>query len=322
MSTTKQANVMSAAKNAIGSPLQGVRCDLCGSSRDQTFITLPDLLQRTSDHNYRIARCRDCDLIYLNPRPYVWDLSRYYPESYSPFKRSSLGTSARAWLHQRSVRELQHLLRSPRRIVDLGCGTGELLQQVRRAGNVNVEGVEPSTPATQVARYERGLIVHNYTLEQVGYPDESVDTVLLSHVLEHLPSPKKTLQEIDRILRPGGAVVIWVPNARSLPARALGRYWMGWDVPRHLYDFTSGSLHKLIATTSLQPGEILHERHAIEWSWGIRLWATERFQSEAVDRALAGIHPALALALTPLGVLSAWFRMSGRIRIIAWKPMR
>lgn len=311
---------MSTGSSPYGTPLQGVACDLCGSNRDQTLFTLRDMMQTTSDHEYRIARCRVCDLIYLNPRPYSWDIPGLYPAEYAPFKRSALGTLARKWLHKRTVTELANLVQAPRRVLDIGCGTGELLEQVRKSGNPNVLGIEPSIQAARVARENRGLDVRTGTLEQCALPDASIDTVLISHVLEHLPSPRVTLREVDRILRPGGAVVIWVPNAASVPAKVLGRYWMGWDVPRHLYAFTPGSLHRLIGTTSLQPGEILHEKHGIEWSWGLRLWAAERFENEQLNRALAALHPAMSIGSTPLGIISSLLRSSGRIRMIAWKP--
>jgi SAM-dependent methyltransferase len=304
-----------------GSPLQAVPCDICGSSKDRTFLTLPDMLMKTSEHLYRLAECRSCGLIYLNPRPYSWDIPRYYPESYAPFTRQKLSSRARTWLHSRSVNELSHLVGSPNRVLDVGCGTGELLQAIRNGGNTNLTGVEPSRQAASIAIEQRGLDVRVGTLEQQQFPDASVDTVLLSHVLEHLPSPSNTMKEIERILKPGGAVVIWVPNARSFAARYLGRFWMGWDVPRHLYAFTPGSLYRLLELTELQAGEILHERHAIEWAWGLRLLVQEKLHSHRLNSILATLHPVTALLLTPLGVLSAGFRRSGRIRMICHKPI-
>jgi SAM-dependent methyltransferase len=303
-----------------GSRLQAVPCDLCGSSTDRTHLTIPDMLMSTSDHQYRIARCRSCDLLHLNPRPYQWDIGNYYPATYAPFRRSTVSSYARAWLHRRSVRELQRYLAPPNRVLDVGCGTGELLSVIRSAGNSDVFGVEPSPAAAQIARDERGHHVQTGTLEQMKLRSESIDIVLLSHVLEHLPSPKRTMREISRILKPGGTVIIWVPNARSMAARILGRYWMGWDVPRHFYAFTPGSLYRLSESACLRPGEILHEKHAIEWAWGVRLIAKDRLRIEAFNIALQVFHPVLAIALTPLSALSAAIGRSGRIRFIAHKP--
>jgi SAM-dependent methyltransferase len=312
---------MTSRSSFFGGPLQAVPCDLCGSNKDRTFLTLPDMVMRTSSHTYRLAECRSCGLIYLNPRPYEWDIPRYYPASYEPFSRRRLSERARSWLHRRSVRELQHLVGPPNRVLDIGCGTGELLRTIRASGNSNVFGIEPSPQASKIAREEFGLDVRTGTLESQYLGDSSVDTVLLSHVLEHLPSPRKTLNEIERVLKPGGSVVIWVPNARSLPARLLGRYWMGWDVPRHLYAFGPGSLRAYIGGANLISGEVFHERHAIEWAWGLRLYARERFRSPRLDALLAAAHPVIAGAFTPLGMLSAALNQAGRIRIIARKPL-
>jgi SAM-dependent methyltransferase len=302
-------------------PLLAVPCDLCGSSRDRTFLRLPDMIANTSDHVYRVARCRSCDLIYLNPRPPVWQLGNYYPESYAPFTRKGIASHARTWLHQRSVRELERLLGPPRRVLDVGCGTGELLEQVRMAGNPDVVGIEPSSQAALIARSTRGLDVRTGTLEQFRLPSDSVDTVLMSHVIEHLPSPRLTMQEIHRVLKPGGAAIIWVPNAASLAAKMLARYWMGWDVPRHLYAFTPATLHRLISSASLLPGPIYHERHGLEWAWGLRLWVESRGQSRRLARVLRLVHPFAGAALSPLGFASAALGRSGRIRIICRKPM-
>lgn len=302
-----------------GTPLQSVPCDLCGSSKQKTLLTLTDLISQTSSHVFRLAQCRSCGLIYLNPRPYNWDLHRYYPESYAPFTRSALGERARTWLHRRSVHELAAYVGLPNRVLDVGCGTGELLDQIRRAGNPEIIGVEPSARAAGFARDDRKLDVRTGTLEQHQFPDCSFDTVLLSHVLEHLPSPSSTLAEISRILKPDGVVIVWVPNANSLASRVLGRFWIGWDVPRHLYTFSPGTLYRLLDKASLTPEQTIHEKHAIEWSWGVRLWAAERLRNPSVDRVLSILHPVLALGMTPLSLIAAAMQRSGRIRVMARK---
>ncbi|MEX2426040.1 MAG: class I SAM-dependent methyltransferase [Thermomicrobiaceae bacterium] len=304
-----------------GGPLQAVACDLCGSNKDRTFLTLPDMMSNTSNQMYRLARCRSCDLIYLNPRPLPWQFASYYPETYAPFARSRLGARARTWLHSRTVRELEHFLDAPNRVLDVGCGTGELMHEIRKAGNPNIIGIEPSPGASRIAREQRKLDVSTGTLEQQRYPAESFDTVLLSHVLEHLPSPVTTIAEVRRVLKPGGVIIIWVPNAASFAARLLGRYWMGWDVPRHLYAFTPGSLHRLIEGADLLPGEIFHERHGLEWAWGIRLWAESRFPGHSINSVLATIHPFTGVALSSVGAVSAAIGASGRIRMIVRKPI-
>lgn len=305
--------------NAV--PLVTVRCDLCGESNDRTLLNLSDVIMETTDQVFRVARCRTCDLIYLNPRPEPRQIDRFYPDDYAPFARQGISARARNWLYRRSVRKLSTFLDAPRRVLDVGCGTGELLQAVQSGGNPNTIGVEPSPQAAGIARERYGLDVRIGTLERSGLAAASVDTVLMSHVIEHLPSPRATLAEVERVLKPGGAVIIWAPNARSLAAGILGRHWMGWDVPRHLYSFTSGTLRCLLQRSGFESATVEHERHGLEWAWGLRLWARQRFPGNPANWLLEMAHPALAAGFTPLGILSAAIGRSGRIRVIARKPL-
>ncbi|HEU4792810.1 MAG TPA: class I SAM-dependent methyltransferase, partial [Nitrolancea sp.] len=266
---------------------------------------------------FRLVRCRRCELRYLNPRPAVEALDRYYPATYDPFSRRGLSARIKARQYRRTVDELWPLLAPPARVLDLGCATGDLLQAVRERGNPNVLGIEPSTHAASIARERYGLDVRAGQLADAAIPDASLDAVLMSHVIEHLPSPTRTLTEIARILRPGGTVVLWLPSADSLAARFLGDAWMGYDTPRHLYTFTPATLTTLLQRTGFVVREIQHEWIGLEWSWGLRLCARERWNSEAVEWLLALLHPALTAAFTPLSAAAALTRKAGRIRVIA-----
>jgi predicted SAM-dependent methyltransferase len=79
------------------------------------------------------------------------------------------------------------------------------------------------------------------------------DVVRLSHVLEHLPSPRKSLGKVHRLLRPGGLLWVEVPNAASLERRLFHRHWCHWDLPRHLYHFTPTTLVRLLRDTGFRP---------------------------------------------------------------------
>jgi SAM-dependent methyltransferase len=202
-------------------------------------------------------------------------------------------------------------------VFDLGCASGGLLQAVRERGNPNVLGIEPSAHAAALARERYGLDVRSGRLDDARLPDASLDAMLMSHVVEHLPSPSWTLTEIARALRPGGFVVLWLPNADSLAARCWGEAWMGYDAPRHLYTFTPVTLTALLHSRGFVVQEIRHERIGLEWSWGIRLRARERWPSTGLDRLLARLHPAVTAAFTPLSTAAAIVGKAGRIRMVA-----
>jgi len=82
-----------------------------------------------------------------------------------------------------------------------------------------------------------------------GFKEDWFDVVLFNHSLEHVYDPAATLSEALRILKPGGAVVIYLPNAGSAEAALFDRWWVAWDPPRHLYHFTKCSLTRLLEQT-------------------------------------------------------------------------
>jgi SAM-dependent methyltransferase len=202
-------------------------------------------------------------------------------------------------------------------VLDVGCATGELLLAVREAGNANVAGVEPGERAASVAR-ERGLNIYSGLLEDAAIESDSVDMVVMSHTLEHVRDPVATLREALRVLRPGGALLLWLPNVESVEARVLGRYWIGYDPPRHLTTFGVSTLTRALDLAGFRVAQVRHETVGLEWAWAVRLAARER--SPALERVLARLHPLLIVAATPLAAIGALTRRSGRVRVIAVKP--
>jgi SAM-dependent methyltransferase len=211
------------------------------------------------------------------------------------------------------------LLAPPARIIDVGCATGDLLQGVRKRGNSNVLGIEPNRHAAELARRRCGIEVFNGMLEHARLPDLSVDVALLSHVIEHLPSPSGTMAELFRLLRPGGSIVLWLPNADSLAARVLREWWIGFDAPRHLHTFSVETLSRLLEQHGFAVQSVEHEWIGLEWSWALRLILHERLANPAIDRVLATLHPALTAMLSPISFAAARTGQAGRIRVIAVK---
>jgi len=96
-------------------------------------------------------------------------------------------------------------------------------------------------------------------LEDAGYPDGAFDVVTLWGVLEHVQSPRRTIEEISRITGEGALLVIYTQNAAAPEARWLGEDWFIYELPRHLYDFTEDSLAKLLAQSGFCIAETVYE---------------------------------------------------------------
>jgi 2-polyprenyl-3-methyl-5-hydroxy-6-metoxy-1,4-benzoquinol methylase len=129
---------------------------------------------------------------------------------------------------------------SPGAVLDVGCGRGDLGAALLRRG-WSVTGIDPSEHACAVAR-ARGLDTRVATLETAGLADATFDAVVMSHSLEHVPAPRADLARAFRILRPGGLLLVSVPNFASWQRAVFGSRWYALDVPRHRTHFTGRSL--------------------------------------------------------------------------------
>ncbi len=106
-------------------------------------------------------------------------------------------------------------------------------------------GIDINPHAVQTAS-RRGLDVRLGDLSDLEFPAKSFDAVTIWEVIEHLTNPKRTIEEIRHLLRPGGYLFLSTPNGDSLQARFWRKYWAGWDAPRHLQVFTPQVLCHLL----------------------------------------------------------------------------
>ena len=137
------------------------------------------------------------------------------------------------------------------RLLDVGCGRGDLLGRMVALGWEGC-GVEVSPETARYAREQRGLKVVEGDLCEARFPAGMFDMVIFHHSLEHVFSPTATLREANRILQRCGRLFLVLPNAASAEARLFGRWWFGWDMPRHLYHFTPQTLERCLRQTGFR----------------------------------------------------------------------
>jgi 2-polyprenyl-3-methyl-5-hydroxy-6-metoxy-1,4-benzoquinol methylase len=129
-------------------------------------------------------------------------------------------------------------------ILDVGCGTGELLKYFKDKG-WSTTGIEPADNARNFAVIKHDLDI--YTEERLNdFKEENFDIITLWHVLEHVYDLNNRLEQLKRILKSNGHLIIAVPNIESHDAKFYGKYWAALDVPRHLYHFSKKTLTKLL----------------------------------------------------------------------------
>ncbi|RMD97011.1 MAG: class I SAM-dependent methyltransferase, partial [Calditrichaeota bacterium] len=202
---------------------------------------------------YQLVRCRRCKLVYLNPRPAESASQKYYQqETYLPFVSTKSGLSVTEWLYKTlrrfnsrwKRRQIEKWHPQKGKLLDVGCGTGEFLKEMVDHG-WDGRGMERDPQAVAHAIEQLKLRAFVGTLENLPSVSESYDVVTLWHVLEHLYDPHNAVQKIRDLLKPGGLLVIAVPNINSVDARFYRQYWVALDTPRHLMHFNLKTLRMM-----------------------------------------------------------------------------
>lgn len=236
--------------------LESISCDLCGALNNITLFRARDY-RFGHPEIFNIVRCISCGLIYLNPRPTSGSINKLYEEDYITENRPSIVTEVDTSRWKASLVRIgrkfigsytdEIINQSAGKILDIGSGNGYLLLSLKQK-SCEVFGVETNWKSVNMCK-KLGVTVFHGTLEESRYPDSFFDVVLLSQVLEHLPSPQKALKEIWRILKPGGKVFIYMPNPQGYIAMVFGKYWHGWHIPFHFYSLPGDTIRKLAEKT-------------------------------------------------------------------------
>lgn len=136
------------------------------------------------------------------------------------------------------------------RALEVGCGTGFLMRELKNAGWL-VEGIEWDPAACEVARVNTGAVVRLGDFRELDLPLGAYGLVVLRHVFEHLNDPLAALKRVGDLLAPGGRGVLFYPNPESLGARIFRSQWYYWDPPRHLVFVSANSLGQLAERAGL-----------------------------------------------------------------------
>jgi len=306
------------------------KCYVCGTLGESLYVNLKDRLFGASG-NWNLKKCpnQKCGLVWLDPMPLKEDIIKAYHNypthneasktSYTFLYRSYLSAKEGFWAyrygyHKNLVSISKKLLgvlvylhpglkadfeagvmfvpAEPKgRLLDVGCGSGSLLQIFANAG-WQVEGVDFDPAAVKNAK-GKGLQVRCGALGEQKYPDNHFDIITLSHLIEHVYDPLEQLRECHRILRPGGYLVLVTPNINSLSHRRFKEAYLHLDPPRHLHIFSPQALRLLaekagfqklqLTTTIRQANNVYLSSRVIQRSglyvfgsprpWNLRIWS-------------------------------------------------
>ena len=244
MQATKPVPVADRAR-PTGAPFipDHVTCNNCGADDAKVLF-------RAGEAQWQqIVQCNRCALIYASPRaqePADVLLARKVGSELSDAEK--LYIKQRVEKEQLQVRDYSKSRASlnalyPQRgtLLEIGSGFGYLVAAFKSDG-WTVIGIDPDGHACEHARNVNHVDARTGTLESVHIPDQSIDVVVMNHVIEHVPDPIAMLKDINRVLKPGGRFVMETPCYDTLMFKLLGRRERSLSCNGHITFYTAASL--------------------------------------------------------------------------------
>ena len=304
-----------------------VACDACASILQQPLYAFDFDGERAA-----IVRCGSCGLAYSAPRPTSEALGGFYGANYYSFGVPSVEPAKE---NPRLKERLRHTIlarhfgytqlhadaKIPYAVssfmarflalpdfveggvlLDVGCGSGERMLELAQFG-WQAKGLEYSQTAADHGKLA-GLDISVGDLTRCDFADDSFAAITFYHSLEHVSSPRATLARARQLLRPGGQLLIAVPNFGSGERKIFGRHW-GWlQMPTHLFHFDKVSLTQSVRAAGFSDVEVRYSFHGY-----------------SVDSARLGAFAKFAEPLLKVFALASAFARDGKaLTLVARKP--
>lgn len=238
---------------------QPVACNLCGSAPDRHHELIATPVKKPhwpGSRTCRVACCEACGFTFLSPRLDQAGYNQYYAADY--YEEMSGGQLAAIVAKNEGVmrRVLDEIaphvaFRPDMKVIDVGCGYGELLSEFRKRHGGDVVGVELSAEAARFAREHYGLTVLEEDVNERISAGDQYDLVFLIATLEHVLDGAALLATLRAMLAPGGRLVVLVPDLDAIqPIVRTDNASRVFKVV-HTYYFTRKTLPALAARSGL-----------------------------------------------------------------------
>lgn len=237
-------------------------CPWCESPRLTTRLRTTDLLQHKPG-TFVLDRCEDCRHTFQNPRLSAAGLEFYYRDFYDGLGEKQLGNTfaARTKMYEQRAKSLLPHSPAPKNWLDVGTGHGHFCESARTVyADTTFDGLD-FTDGAELAEHE-GRVERGY---RGSFPELApnlaghYDVVSMFHYLEHSTDPARELAAAHQAIRPGGHLLIEVPDPDSRYAGLLGRWWLPWLQPQHLHFVPVDNLRRRLTDLGFT---VVAEQHA------------------------------------------------------------
>jgi 2-polyprenyl-3-methyl-5-hydroxy-6-metoxy-1,4-benzoquinol methylase len=309
---------------------QPTACSCCGSNASHEIARGRDYIYDGSDQYLPLVACDVCEHIFLNPQPTINALPVMYPNNYGTFSSKFRGgfnllAYVKNAVNLKRFRRVAGVMSRGMRILDVGCGNGELLR-VLAADRPDLElyGLDWRFPADTRRDLEAvGIHLIEGALEGTPLPEKFFDCVLMYQLIEHLWEPAAGLNKLGGSLRPGGIIAVETPDTDGYDRYLFSRgTWGGYYVPRHLNLYNFERLAQLLMQSGL---EIVQQKSLpapVIWCYSLQAVLQEKFGAKTKTARLFDLRNIAALAgfaILDMAAIAVGLKSSNQ-QTIARKP--
>lgn len=311
-----------------------VSCNLCGSHNHQFLFSARDRLYGVPGR-YSYVRCKDCGLVYMNPQVVSGDIMKLYPEDYSPHVQVPEKRRDRIDLLKKSIssipvlkgftssmfkieKSIYNKLNSQSRILDIGCGNGHFLHEVKMDKKANVFGIDVSDAAVREAKINYNIDLYKGTMMDAPHPQSSFDFITAWQFFEHVINPNEVVEKMSLILKPGGYLIMSTPNIASFHFNIFKDKWYHLDCPRHVCLWSLIQVRRLFEKNSLKIIKVIYDK--TPWCLlGAMQYVVYGDNLNPIYKNKIRRSWLLALLFAPWSILLGLFRKSDTMVIYAQK---
>jgi SAM-dependent methyltransferase len=280
-------------------------CLVCGAETRHRFDAVAE--------GFAVFGCDACGSARTWPALDDQQIAAWYPQAYYGNRNvrfNPIFERMTRLFRRRRVGVIRRLTK-PAAVLDVGCGRGFTLRFLADAG-YRATGVELSPQAAAHARDTLGLDVRTGDFLSQPFEAGQFEVVIFWHSLEHISDPLAALDRANEILRPGGLLVVAVPNFDSIQARTSGKEWFHLDVPRHYVHFSRRGLTNALKVRGFRVVSTAHfsmEQNPYGWIQSLlnRVFAHDLLYSILKEPAARAHrireYPLQTIATTIAGVL-------------------
>ena len=272
--------------------MENIKCKICGNIKDNKMYNIKEMHFGIGEV-FEYFECSKCNCIQIKDIPE--NLSLYYPVNYYSFNciNENYISGIRERVHKyfkikrdrqiidksdligfiiskmkpvtnQKLNSLKDLnLKLSDNILDVGCGNGEFLYELKELGFKNLKGIDPFLMKKTV--YKNGLVIEKKRIEDLLDSENKFDLIMFHHVLEHIPNPMDILKICYKLLNTKGVLLIRVPVSEALVWKEYRENWVQLDAPRHLYIYSRNSINLLAGESCFKIDNIVFDSNEFQF---------------------------------------------------------